>query len=142
MKLRYTYLLAFAGLATLTACDKEEVAPEPALTDKTAVFEVFASGDYTNSYLAEEEATIHLYIYRGEKGVAGTPMIFDSTFVMLLKHLPMEDNKIVIRKTIPDVDTKKEFVSLGSGYRVAQFGYGSYEPVPDDENTKTIEIVL
>ena len=140
MKLKFTLLPA---LAILASCGKkDEVAPKPVPVNKTAIFEIFAIEDYTNSYEAEMEATIHLRIYRGEKGKLGEPLVFDSTFTKLLKDLPVESNKIVIRKSIPNVDTEKEFVSLGSGYRVGSNGYGSYEPVADEEKQPVIKIRL
>ena len=143
MKLKFTLVSALIAVALLASCGKkDEVAPKPVLLNKTATFEIFALKDYTNSYEAEMEATIHLRIYRGEKGKLGEPLVFDSTFTRLLKDLPVEANKIVIRKSIPNVDTEKEFVSLGSGYRVGSFGYGSYDPVTDEEEQPVIKIKL
>ena len=143
MKRKILSLFGLAILAGFTSCvKKDEVSPKVVTVDKTAVFEVYAHKDYTNSYYADYEATIHLRIYRGDKGTMGEPLVFDTTFTKLLKDLPLEGNKLVIRKVVPDVDAQKEWVSLGSGYRVGAEAYGSYEPVPDGENNKKIKVVL
>lgn len=143
MRVKTTLLFTFVLLGILASCDtKEAVEPQPVFVDKVVKFEVFASGDHSNSYYANHDATIHLRIYRTDKIDMVEKLVFDSTFTRVLKDLPLKASKLVITKEITAVSEKDEWVSIGSGYSVGPHSYGAYVPFPAGELEKTEEIVL
>lgn len=143
MKLKSTFLFALAAIATLASCDKNEniATPAPVAVEKTVMFEIFSTKDYSTSYHADQEATVVLSIRRTDKATMKETVVFDSTFTKLLKDIPLEANQIVIVKKMPVV-AQNEWVNIGSGSRVGAFSYGSYEYFPEEQLEKKVEIVF
>jgi hypothetical protein len=145
MKLRVTYLCALLSLFAFTACDKtEEVIPEPEPIDKTVVFEVFGDQDFSYSRYGEETITIQFVISRKNKDVADAleTVVFDSTFTMALKDIPVRANRMKVIKVVPAVLDAKESVFIGSGYNYMQNSFGKNQTFPADQVEKTFQLTV
>ncbi|MBD1398310.1 hypothetical protein H9Q13_14155 [Pontibacter sp. JH31] len=145
MRRTTTHLLALLSLFAFASCDKtKDVIPEPEPVDKTVVFEVFGNQDFSYSQYGEEEIRIQLVISRMNNYVADAiqTVVFDSTFTMALKDVPVRSNKMVIRKTVPAVLDKKEQVSVGSGYNYRQQSFGKNQSFPADQVEKTFQLTV
>ena len=146
MKLRSTiYSLSFLALMTLAACHKtEEVVPAPTPVDKTVVFEVFGDQDFSYSRYGEEEVTIQLLISRKNNTLpeAVETTVFDSTFTMALKDLPVRANRMSVRKTVPGVTDGTESIFIGSGYRYRQESFGKNQTFPAEQVVKTVQLTV
>ncbi|MDX5419647.1 MAG: hypothetical protein LPK09_10565 [Hymenobacteraceae bacterium] len=145
MRRTTTCLLALLSLFAFASCDKtEEVIPEPEPVDKTVIFEVFGNQDFSYSQYGEEEITIQFRISRINKDVADAveTVVFDSTFTMALKDIPVRANKMVIKKTVPAVLDEKENVFVGSGYSYRQNSFGKNQTFPADQVEKTFQLTV
>jgi hypothetical protein len=146
MKLRVAYpSIALLSLFAFSSCDKtEEVIPEPEPVDKTVVFQVFGSQDFSYSRYGEEEITLHLLITRTNKDVADAieTVVFDTTFTMALKEIPVRANRMYIRKTVPAVLSTKEDVFIGTGYTYRQNSFGKNQTFPADQREKNVELTV
>ena len=146
MKLRAAYLpIALLLGVFLSACDKtEEVIPEPEPVDKTVVFQVFGNQDFSYSQYGEEEITIKLLITRTNKDVADAieTVVFDSTFTMALKEIPVRANRMYIRKAVPAVLDAKETIFSGTGYTYRQNSFGKNQTFPADQREKNVELTV
>ncbi|WP_299704741.1 hypothetical protein [uncultured Pontibacter sp.] len=145
MKLRATYLFALLSLFAFTSCDKtEEVIPEPGPVDKTVIFEVFGDQDFSYSRYGEEEITIQVVISRMNRDVADAieTVVFDSTFTMALKYMPVRANRLSIRKTVPAVLDAQESVFVGTGYTYMQQSFGKSQTFPADQVEKTFQLTV
>ncbi|MBF8961636.1 hypothetical protein I0P70_00140 [Pontibacter sp. FD36] len=145
MKLKATPLFAMLSLLAFASCDKtEEVIPEPEPVDKTVVFQVFGNQNFSYSQYAEEEITIELLITRTNRDVADAieTVVFDSTFTMALKEIPVRANRIVIRKTVPAVLDAEEDVFIGTGYTYRQNSFGKNQTFPAGQQEKNVELTV
>ncbi|WP_299984863.1 hypothetical protein [uncultured Pontibacter sp.] len=145
MKLKATPLFAMLSLLVFASCDKtEEVTPEPEPVDKTVVFQVFGSQNFSYSQYAEEAITIKLLITRTNRDVADAieTVVFDSTFTMALKEVPVRANRIVIRKTVPAVLDTEENVFIGTGYTYRQNSFGKNQTFPTGQQEKNVELTV
>lgn len=137
-------MCALAVLGTLTSCDKDKnnVVPAPVAVDKTVIFEIFATKDYTASYNADHEARINLSISKTNNTTMVEIVVFDTTFTKVLKEFPLEANKLVITKKLSGVINQNEWIGIGSGSRVGAVAYGTYESLPEYELQKVIKVAL
>jgi hypothetical protein len=145
MKLRATNLFALVSLFAFTACDKtEDVIPEPDPVDKTVVFQVFGNQDFSYSQYGEEQITIQLLVTRTNKDVADAieTTVFDSTFTMALKEIPVRANRMYIRKVVPAVLDAKESVFIGTGYTYRQNSFGKNQTFPASDKVKNVELTV
>jgi hypothetical protein len=146
MKLKATYLpIALLSLFAFSACDKtEEVIPDPEPVDKTVVFQVYGNQDFSYSRYGEEEITLRLLITRTNKDVADAieTVVFDSTFTMALKGIPVRAKRMVIKKTVPAVLDTKEDVFIGTGYTYRQNSFGKKQTFPAAEKVKNVELTV
>jgi hypothetical protein len=146
MKLRASYLFSALLLGVvLSACDKkEEVTPEPEPVDKTVVLEVFGNQDFSYSRYGEEEITIQFKISRKDRDEASAveTVMFDSTFTMALKDIPVRANRMTFRKTVPAVLNEKENIFVGSMYTYRQESFGKVQSFPADQVEKTFQLTV
>ncbi|EJF11849.1 hypothetical protein [Pontibacter sp. BAB1700] len=145
MKFSATYLCGLLALLAFSSCDKnEEVIPEPEPVDKTVVFEVFGNQDFSYSQYGEEEITFQLVISRKDKEATDAleTTVFDSTFVMAIKDIPVRANRMVIKKTVAAVLDEKENVFVGSGYNYRQQTFGKNQSFPANQVEKTFQLIV
>ncbi len=146
MKLKDTYLpFALLSLFAFSSCDKtEEIIPEPEPVDKTVVFQVFGNQDFSYSQYGEEEITVQLLITRKNREAVDAPetTVFDSTFVMALKDIPVRANRMEIKKIVSAVLDEKENVFVGTGYTYRQNSFGKNQTFPAGEVEKTFQLTV
>ncbi|WP_018476945.1 hypothetical protein [Pontibacter roseus] len=144
MKPRFILLFTAAMCCTLASCgkDEKEETPVPEAVDKRVVFEVYTTTDYTKSQYANREASITLRIRRGDMGMVQETTVFDTTFVRALKDIPLQDGKLVIKKTVPAVLNGEEWVAIGSGYSVGDEAFGSSEFLPAEQREFKVRLSL
>ncbi|PVY43818.1 hypothetical protein [Pontibacter virosus] len=146
MKLKAVYLpFALLSLFAFTSCDKtEEVIPEPEAVDKTVAFQVFGNQDFSYSRYGEEEVTIQLVITRKNKEAVDAieTTVFDSTFTMALKDVPVRANSMAIHKTVPAVRDAQEDVYIGTSYSYRQESFGKNQTFPTDQVEKTFQLTI
>ncbi len=145
MKVRVASLFVLLATSTLPACDEtEQVLPAPEPVDKTVVFHIFGSQDFSYSRYGEEMVMIQLIINRKDKGAASgmETEVFDSTFTMPLKDISVRDNKLVIKKLVPGVLDEKENVFMSSGYHYMQTSFGKNQTFPADQVENTVQLTV
>ncbi|PKV66636.1 hypothetical protein [Pontibacter ramchanderi] len=147
MKKTNTFFLpAIIGFSLfLPSCSHpEEVIPAPEPLDKTVVFQVYGQQDFSYSQFGEEKVTVELVISRMNKDVAdaAVQVVFDSTFTMALKDIPVRANRLYIRKTIPAVLDSKEEVHIGTGYTYRQSSFGKNQTFPAGQQEKQVELII
>ncbi len=145
MKVRVASLFVLLVTGILPACDEtEQVLPAPEPVDKTVVFHIFGGQNFSYSRYGEEMVTIQLIINRKDKGAASgmETAVFDSTFTMPLKDIPVRENRLVIKKLVPGVLDEKENVFMSSGYHYMQTSFGKNQTFPADQVENTVQLTV
>lgn len=145
MRLSITYLFAFLATCSLTACSTtDEVAPKPESEDKTVTFEVFGNQDFSYSQYGDEVLTVQLIISRKDKYEPGAieTQVFDSTFTMPLKELPVRANRLVIKKRILAVIDDQENIFISSGYHYRQTAFGKNHTFPANQEESVVQLTV
>ena len=143
--------IALGCLSVLAACKKDNnpvIVPAPILKSKTITFEVFRVSDYTDPDSKNGSVQIKFGISRINKqnNKEVSISVLDTIIPMPdLHNLPINNNKLSIQKTIPDVNDDEEYIRAGYSVKFMN-GYVSFEafgaPVDKSELNKTITVNL
>lgn len=114
MKLPLLLLSAFT--LSVVACKKEKVTPPEIPVQKIVEYHIFAAKDYSAPAYQNTTASLRLQINIINYKTGEMTLVWDSTFsTQKLIEFPSYNNKIIIKKTVPVLDSHQK---LNGSYSV------------------------
>lgn len=137
-------------LSVLTACKKDSnnvIVPTPVLESKIVTYEIFSDHDYTGPEGDNKFVEIKLGLGRINKKTGITEIVFDTTLTMQpLRNLPLEEHKLSIQKSIPNINNDLELLQVSYSIRTIVNGftstYAEGVPMNEKETSKMVTIKL
>jgi len=127
-----TLLTAFAFAMLLVSCKKEETkAPAETPIQKEVTYHIFAARDYSAPIYQNVKADLRLQIQVIDYKTGASRLVWDSTFsTRKLTDFPLYDNKLVIKKTIPVMNSHEK---LNGAYSVRYDNEGLIQQVAESD---------